>query len=177
MFALLRVEGTDEEVQVCFDPLQICTRVETTAARRFAEEADLLGSETATPNFVGGQTEAEAAVGTVLGRCLGRFGSEFGEPAGSTDPLAYGDPFSRHQNQRDGDFMRQKTEKTPTTGVFGLLGSNTGISEVDYRRFGSGKAAKTLPYGDAEAGVRGGDEDHYESAAQTGTVIFKKCLC
>jgi hypothetical protein len=57
-----------------------------------------MGSETDAPNLFGGHTEAETAVGTILGRGLGRFGSGFDEPAGSTDPLAYGYPFSRRQN-------------------------------------------------------------------------------
>jgi hypothetical protein len=50
--------------------------------------------------------------------------------------MAYGDPFSCHQNDRDGEFMRQGTESTPTTGVFGCLGGNSDISKVDYRHFG-----------------------------------------
>jgi hypothetical protein len=83
-------EGAHEEVSVRFDPPQILTRAETTAARRFAAETGLMGSETAVPNLCGGQTEAETAVGTILGRGLGRFGSGGGESAGSTDPLAYG---------------------------------------------------------------------------------------
>jgi hypothetical protein len=49
-----------------------------------------MGSETDAPNLFWGQTEAETAVGTILGRGLGRFGSGFDGPAGSTDPLAYG---------------------------------------------------------------------------------------
>jgi hypothetical protein len=32
------------------------------------------------------------------------------------------------------------------------------------------------PYGDAEAGIRGGDEDRYESAAENGTGIFKNAF-
>jgi hypothetical protein len=59
---MLRV---DEEVPVHFDPLQILTRAEATAARRFTDEADLMGSETAAPNLFGGQAEAETAVGTI----------------------------------------------------------------------------------------------------------------
>jgi hypothetical protein len=98
-------------------------------------------SETATPKLFANQIEAETAVGTILGRGLGHFGSGFGEPAGSTDPLSYSDPFSRHKNQRYGNFMRQGMENTPTMGVFGHLGGNSGISKVDYRRFGLGKAA------------------------------------
>jgi hypothetical protein len=69
------------------------------AARRFAEEAGLMGSETATPNLCGGHTETDTAVGTILGRGLGRFGSGFDEPMHSNDPQAYGDPFSRRQNE------------------------------------------------------------------------------
>jgi hypothetical protein len=57
-----RVEGADEEVPVRFNPMQIHTRAETTAARRFAEEAGLRGSESAVPNLFGGQTESETAV-------------------------------------------------------------------------------------------------------------------
>jgi hypothetical protein len=95
------VEGEDDEVLVHFNPLQIRTRVETTAARRFAEEEGLMASETATPNMYGGQTESDTLVGTILGRGLGRFGSGFEEPLRSKDPLAYGDPFPRHQNRRD----------------------------------------------------------------------------
>jgi hypothetical protein len=53
-----------------------------------------MGSETDAPNLFGGQTEVETAVGTILGRGLGRFALGVNEPAGSTDPLAYGDPFS-----------------------------------------------------------------------------------
>jgi hypothetical protein len=66
--------------------------------------------------------------------------------------------------------MRQGTEKTPTKGVFCRSGGNSGISEVDYRRFGSGRAATTQPYGVAEAGIRGGDEDSEEPPC---TGIFK----
>jgi hypothetical protein len=72
--------------------------------------------------------------------------------------------------------MRQGTENTPTKGVFGRLEGNSGISKVDYRHFGLGKAATMQPYGDAEAGIRGGDEDRYESEAQTGTGIFKNAF-
>jgi hypothetical protein len=109
-------------------------------------------------------------------RGFGRLGSGFDEPVGSTDPLAYGDPSSRRQNQRDGDFMRQGTENTPTKSVLGRLEGNSGISKVDYRCFGSGKAATMQPYGDAEAGILVGHEDSYESAAQTGTGIFKNAF-
>jgi hypothetical protein len=101
----VHVEGADDKVR--FDPPQIRTRAETAAERCFAEEAGLMGSETDAPNLFGGHTVAVTVVGTILGRGLDRFGSGFDEPAGSTDPLAYGDPFSRRQNQRDGDFMRQ----------------------------------------------------------------------
>jgi hypothetical protein len=63
---------------------------------------------------------------------LGRFGSEFDEPAGFKDPLANGDPFSCRHNQRESDFLRQGRENTIATGVFGRLGGNSGISEVDF---------------------------------------------
>jgi hypothetical protein len=52
-----------------------------------------MGSLTVAPNLFGGQTEAETSVRTILGRGLGRFRSGVDEPAGSIDPLAYGDPF------------------------------------------------------------------------------------
>jgi hypothetical protein len=45
------VEGADEEVPVRFNPLQIRTRAETTAARRFADEVGLMISESAAPNL------------------------------------------------------------------------------------------------------------------------------
>jgi hypothetical protein len=64
-------------------------------------------------NFLDGLTESDTAVGTILGRGLGRFGSGFDEIMRSNDPLAYGDPFSRRQNRRYGDFGRQETENTP----------------------------------------------------------------
>jgi hypothetical protein len=165
------VEGEDDEVPVRFNSPQIRTRAETTAARRFAEEAGLMGSETATPNLYGGQTELDTAVGTILGRGLGRFGSRFDEPMHSNDPLAYGDPFSRRQNRRDGDLGRQETENTPTTGVFGRLRDNSGLSEVDNGRLGSGAETTMRPQGAAHAGISGGD-DRFESAAQAGTGIF-----
>jgi hypothetical protein len=70
-----------------------------------------------------------------------------------------------------------KEQKTCQQQVFfGSLGGNSGISKGDYRRFGSGKAATMHPYGDAEADIRGGDEDRYESVAQTGTGIFKNAF-
>jgi hypothetical protein len=119
----------------------------------------------------GGQTESDTAVGTILGRGLGHFGSGFDEPIHFNDPLAYGDPFSRRQNQRDGDFGLQETESTPTTCVFGRLRGNSGLSEVDNHRLGWGAEAKLRPQGTANAGISGGD-DHFESAAQTGTGIF-----
>jgi hypothetical protein len=72
--------------------------------------------------------------------------------------------------------MRQGTENMPTKGVSVRLEGNSGISEVDYHHFGSGKAATMQLYGDAEAGICGGDEDRYESAAQTGTGIFKNAF-
>jgi hypothetical protein len=53
--AMAHVEGEDDEVPVCFNPPQIRMRVETTAARRFAEESGLVGSETATPNCMVGR--------------------------------------------------------------------------------------------------------------------------
>jgi hypothetical protein len=165
------VEGEDDQVPVCLDPPHICTRAEITAERCFAEEAGLMGSETATPNLYGGQTESDTAVGNILGRGLGRFGSVFDEPMPSKDPLLYGDPFSRLQNRRGGDFGRQETENTPATGVFGRLRGNYGLSEVDNRCLGSGSEATMRPQGDAKAGISSGD-DRFESVAQDGTDIF-----
>jgi hypothetical protein len=72
--------------------------------------------------------------------------------------------------------MRQGTKNPPTTGVFGRLGGNSGISEVDYRHFESGKAATMQLLWEAEAGIRSDDEDHLESAAQIGTGIFKNAF-
>jgi hypothetical protein len=128
------VEDADEEVPVLFNPPQIRTRAETPAARRFDEAAGLMGSESAAPHLFGGQTESETAVGTILGRGLRRLGSGFDEPARSTDPLAYGDPFSRRQNGRDGDFGRQEAEHTQTARDVSHLKRNSGVSEVDYHR-------------------------------------------
>jgi hypothetical protein len=91
--ATAHVEGENDEFPVRFNPSQIRTRAEMTAARRFAEEAGLIGSEISTPNLYGGQTESDTAAGTILGRGLCRFGSGFDEPMRSNDPLAYGDPF------------------------------------------------------------------------------------
>jgi hypothetical protein len=59
------VEDADDEVPVCFDPLQIHTRVEMAGARCFAEEAGFMGSETVAPNLFGCQT-----VGKFLGHGL-----------------------------------------------------------------------------------------------------------
>jgi hypothetical protein len=109
---------TTAHVESADDPLQIRMRAETTAARRFAELAGLIGSETVIENVFGGQSESETAVGTILGRGLGCFGLGFDEPARSTDPLAYGDPFSLCQNRRDCDFGRQETENTPAACDF-----------------------------------------------------------
>jgi hypothetical protein len=166
------VEGEDEEVPVRFNPTQIRTRAETTAARRFAKEAGLMGSESAVPNLFGGHTELETAVGTILERGLSRFGCGFDEPARSTDLLAYGDPFSRRQNRRDGDFRRQEAENTPTARDVSHVKGNSGVSEVDYRRYGRETTSTMRPYGSMETGIRGGDENRYESEAHAGTGIF-----
>jgi hypothetical protein len=53
---------------------------------------------------------------------LGCFGLGFAEPAGSTDPLAYGDTFSRYQNEIDSDFGRQEGENTATARDLVVLG-------------------------------------------------------
>jgi hypothetical protein len=127
-----------------------------------------MGSESAAPNLFGGQTESETAVGTILGRGLGRFRSGFDEPAPSTDPLAYGDPFSRRQNRRDGDFGRQEAENTPTSRDVNHLKGNSGVSEVDYCRHVTGTASTMRSYGATE----GDDENRYESEAHAGTNIF-----
>jgi hypothetical protein len=166
------VEGADEEVPVHFNLMQIRTRAATTAASRFAEEAGLMGSESAVPNLFGAQTESETAVGTILGRGLGRFGSGFDEPARSTDSLAYGDPFSRRQNRRDGDYRRQEAENTPTARDFSHVKGNSGVSEVDYRCYGTETTSTMRPYGSTETGIRSGDENRYESEAHAGTGIF-----
>jgi hypothetical protein len=160
-----------DEVPVRFNPLKIRKRAETTAARPFAEDAGLMGSETSTPNLYGGQTESDTAVGTILGRGLGRFRSGLDEPMCYSNPLAYEHPFSRRHNQRDGDFGRQETENTPTTGAFGRLRGNSGLSEVDNCRLGSGAEATMRPQGTVNAGISGGD-DCIESSAQAGTGIF-----
>jgi hypothetical protein len=89
----------------------------------------------------------------------------------SNDSLAYGDPFSRRQNQRDGDFGRHETENTLTTGVFGRLSGNSGLYEGDNRRLGSRAEATTRPQGAAKAGISGGD-DRLDLVAQAGTDIF-----
>jgi hypothetical protein len=132
-------------------------------------------SETSTPNLYGGQTESDTAVGTILGRGLGFFGSGFDDPMRSNDPLVYGDPFPRRQNRNDGDFGRQETENTPTTGIFSRLRGNSGLSEVDNRRLGSGAEVTMWPQGTANAGISGGD-DCFESEAQAGNGIFTNAL-
>jgi hypothetical protein len=65
----------------------------------------------------------------------------------------------------------KKTENTPTTGRFGRLRGNSGLSEVDNHRLGSGAEATMRPQVTANAGISGGD-DRFESEAQAGTGIF-----
>jgi hypothetical protein len=46
------------------------------------------------------------------------------------------------------------------------------FSEVDYRRYGTETTSTMRPSGSTETGIRGGDENRFQSQAHAGTGIF-----
>jgi hypothetical protein len=104
-------------------------------ARRFAESAGLMGSEASVPSIFGGLTGASTAVGKILGKNLGRFGSRADEQTLPNDPLAHGDPFSRNQERTDSGFGHQEGENPATERDVGRFGSGLGVSQFDYHHY------------------------------------------
>jgi hypothetical protein len=168
-------DDVDDDVPTQFIPPQIRTRLETRAASSFAGAASLMVKESSAPSLFGRRPGSETAVGQILGSNLDRFGSGFEDPAASDDPLAYGGLFSSNKNRTDSGLGRQAGENMATVPDVGRFGSGLGISEVDYRCYRSGIAATTQPYS-AGVDIHGSDGDRHESAAQTGTGIFKNAF-
>jgi hypothetical protein len=165
----------DDDVPAQFIPPQIRTRSVTRVARRFAGAASLMGTESSVPSLFGRRQGSETAVGQILGSNLDRFGSGFDDPAAPDDPLAYGGMFSSNRNRTDSGLGRQEGENMATVRDVGRFGSGLGISEVDYCHYRSRIAATTPPYS-AGVDIHGSGGGRHESAAQTGTGIFKNAF-
>jgi hypothetical protein len=66
------------------------------------------------------------------------------------------------------DVKKRKIRQQHVSHVKG----NSGVSEVDYRRYGTKTTSTMRPNGSTETGICGGDENCYESEAHAKTGIF-----